>query len=150
ILRDTGACRRGGRPAQGHRQDAQDRGARSAPPGGNQMRRAGANHAGEPIAVIGMSGRFPPAKNLEEVGANLRDAKECIAFFSKEDLEHAGLDPAVLEQPDYVNAGGVMADADLFDAAFFGINAREAESLDPQQRVFMECAWHALEDAGYA
>jgi acyl transferase domain-containing protein/acyl carrier protein len=114
------------------------------------MRKTDTNHSGGPIAVIGMSGRFPAARNLEELWANLRDAKECISFFSKEDLEQAGLDPAVLGQPGYVNAGGVLAEADLFDAAFFGFNPREAESLDPQQRVFLECAWHAVEDAGYA
>jgi acyl transferase domain-containing protein len=100
------------------------------------------------IAIIGMSGRFPGAPNLEQFWRNLRDGVESISFFGKEELAEAGIDPAVLTHPRYVNAGGVLAEADMFDATFFGFNPREAEAIDPQQRVFLECAWHALEDAG--
>src|SRR5208283_1315134 len=60
----------------------------------------------------------------------------------------AGVSPAQLRQPSYVRAKGVLADADLFDAGFFGYSPREAEMLDPQHRVFLECAWEALESAG--
>ena len=100
------------------------------------------------IAIIGMSGLFPGAPNLEQFWTNLRDGVESISFFGKEELAEAGIDPAALNHPRYVNAGGVLAEADMFDATFFGLNPREAEAIDPQQRVFLECAWHALEDAG--
>ena len=59
------------------------------------------------------------------------------------------MDPAVLDNPNFVNAGSILKDVDLFDASFFGFTPREAESLDPQKRFFLECSWHALEDAGY-
>lgn len=101
----------------------------------------------ENIAVIGMSGRFPGANNIAEFWRNLRDGVESVSFFSREELK--GLDPAVLNHPAFVNAGGVVDGIELFDASFFGYNPREAEVLDPQQRLFMECAWQALETAGY-
>ena len=74
---------------------------------------------------------------------------ESITFYSPEDLAASGIDPAVLANPHFVPAGSLTEGAELFDASFFGINPREAESMDPQQRVFLECAWHALENAGY-
>jgi acyl transferase domain-containing protein/acyl carrier protein len=103
----------------------------------------------EGIAIIGMSGRFPGAKDLEEYWRNLRDGVESISFFSADDLVAAGEDPSLLDTPNYVNAGGVLDDIDLFDASFFGFSARDSELMDPQQRVFLECSWHALENAGY-
>ena len=69
--------------------------------------------------------------------------------FSNEELIRAGLDPALVRDPDYVPAGGILRDIDLFDAEFFDITPREAEGLDVQQRIFLECAWESLEDAGY-
>ena len=103
----------------------------------------------EDVAIIGMSGRFPGAKNIAEFWQNLRDGVESISFFSAAELSAAGIDPSVLDNSAYVPAGSVLEETDYFDAPFFGYSPREAESLDPQQRMFLETAWHALEDAGY-
>ena len=101
------------------------------------------------VAIIGMSGRFPGARDLVQFWDNLKNGVESISFFSEPELEQAGVDERQLQRPGFVNAGGVLEDIELFDAPFFRINAREAESLDPQQRLLLECAWHAMEDAGY-
>jgi len=101
------------------------------------------------VAIIGMAGRFPGAKNLDEFWRNLRDGVESISFFSDQELEAEGIPPSVLSKNNYVKARGVLEDIELFDAAFFGYFPREAEIIDPQQRLFLECAWTALEDAGY-
>jgi len=101
------------------------------------------------IAIIGMSGRFPGARNLDEFWSNVRDGVQSISSFSASELAESGIDASVLENPAYVPAGSVLSDIELFDAAFFGFSPREAESLDPQQRIFLETSWHALEDAGY-
>ncbi len=101
------------------------------------------------IAVVGMAGRFPGAPDLERFWQNLRDGVESIRVFSDEELVAAGLDPALLADPRLVKARGALDGADLFDAAFFDYPPREAQLLDPQQRLFLECAWEALEDAGY-
>ena len=108
-----------------------------------------AEPSGLEIAIIGMAGRFPGARSIDELWAKVRAGVECISFFSDEELIAAGVDPELVRRTDYVKAGGVLQDADLFDAGFFGFSPREAELLDPQQRVFFECAWEALEDAGY-
>jgi len=101
------------------------------------------------VAVIGMAGRFPGARNVEEFWANLRGGIETIRFFSDEELLAEGVNQSVLNDPGYVKAKGSIEDAELFDAHFFGLTPREAEITDPQQRLFMECAWEALEVAGY-
>ncbi|RMF30773.1 MAG: polyketide synthase, partial [Chloroflexi bacterium] len=101
------------------------------------------------IAIIGMAGRFPGARNLDEFWQNLRDGVESITFFTDEEAIAAGVDPALVKNPHYVKANGVLEDVELFDAAFFGFNPREAEIMDPQHRLFLECAWEALENAGY-
>ncbi len=101
----------------------------------------------EAIAIIGMAGRFPGAPDVETFWQNLCDGVESISAFPPGELEPA--DPDWLSQPNYVNAGAALADVDQFDAPFFGYSPREAEQLDPQQRVFLECAVEALEDAGY-
>jgi acyl transferase domain-containing protein len=99
------------------------------------------------IAVIGMACRFPGANSPEQFWANLRDGKNCITFFSKEELKGKIRDD-VLQDESYVRARGVLDDIEHFDADFFSIGAREARLMDPQQRLFLECAWIALEDAG--
>ena len=101
------------------------------------------------IAIIGMAGRFPGARNIEQFWHNLRDGVESISFFTDEELVAAGIEPALLNAPNYVKAGGVLEDVELFDASFFGFNPREAELTDPQHRFFLECAWEAMESAGY-
>ncbi len=103
----------------------------------------------ENIAIIGMRGRFPGARNLDEFWQNLRDGVESISIFSDEELRAAGTDSTLWSIPGFVRAGGVLEDIDLFDAHFFGFNARDAQLLDPQQRLFLECAWESLELAGY-
>jgi amino acid adenylation domain-containing protein len=104
----------------------------------------------EGIAVIGMSGRFPGAETVEEFWANLVAGKESISFFSDAELADSGINgTAVRSRGQYVPARGVLKDADCFDAAFFGVHPKEAEVMDPQQRVFLEVCWAALESAGY-
>ncbi len=101
------------------------------------------------IAIIGLAGRFPGAKSIDEFWQNLRDGVESISFFSDEELKAAGVDPALLDDPSYVRAHGALEGVEWFDASFFGVNPREAEIMDPQHRLFQECAWEALEAAGY-
>jgi acyl transferase domain-containing protein len=101
------------------------------------------------IAIVGMACRLPGAKNVAEFWQNLRDGVESITFFSDQELEAAGVDTGALNAPNYVRAKPILEDIEYFDAAFFKINPREAELLDPQQRLFLECAWEALEHAGY-
>jgi len=101
------------------------------------------------VAVIGMAGRFPGAANVREFWKNLCEGRESIRFFSQEELLQAGTPREVLQRNEFVPAYGTMDDADGFDASFFGYAPREAEMIDPQQRVLLETAWLALEDAGY-
>jgi acyl transferase domain-containing protein/acyl carrier protein len=103
----------------------------------------------EGIAIIGMTGRFPGAKNTAEFWQNLCDGMEAISFFSDDELIASGIPPELLGNPNYVKASAVLEDIDLFDASFFGLNPKEAEITDPQHRLFLECAWEALEKAGY-
>ena len=101
------------------------------------------------IAVVGLTGRFPGAETVNDFWHNLRDGVESVSFFSDEELRAAGVDEARLASSDYVKAKAVLDNVDLFDAKFFGYTPREAEIIDPQQRLFLECAWEALETAGY-
>jgi phthiocerol/phenolphthiocerol synthesis type-I polyketide synthase E len=100
------------------------------------------------VAVVGMACRIPGARNVEEFWRNLREGVESISFFTEEELRGV-VDAATLRAPNFVRAKGVLEDCETFDASFFGFSPREAEMMDPQQRVFLECVWHALEDAGY-
>lgn len=104
----------------------------------------------EPIAVIGMAGRFPGAPDVEAFWRLLAEGREGLSRLSREELAAAGAEPGREADPMFVPAGGVLADAEAFDPAVFGLGPRDALVLDPQHRVFLECAWHALEDAGYA
>jgi len=101
------------------------------------------------IAVVGMAGRFPGAGNIDQFWKNLRDGVEAISFFTDEQMTSFGVDPAMLRDPNFVKAGALLDNIDQFDRAFFGYSPREAELLDPQHRIFLECAWEALENAGY-
>ena len=108
----------------------------------------GNERARDAVAVIGMTGRFPGAANLDQLWRNLCNSVESISFFTPEELG-PGIDEHLRNDPDYIRARGLIEGADLFDAAFFGINPLEARVMDPQQRVFLELAQQALENAGY-
>jgi acyl transferase domain-containing protein/acyl carrier protein len=102
------------------------------------------------IAIIGMTGRFPRARNLDEFWRNLRSGVESITFLNDCELADSGVAAHTFKDPGYVKAAGLLdEDPGLFDATFFGFTPREAEITDPQHRIFLECAWEALEDAGY-
>jgi phthiocerol/phenolphthiocerol synthesis type-I polyketide synthase E len=101
------------------------------------------------VAVIGMAARLPGANNVDEFWRNIRDGIDCITFYNDQELIDAGINPEVLKHPDYVKAKGAVGNVDMFDASFFGINPREAEVTDPQHRMLLECAWEAMEHAGY-
>ncbi len=108
------------------------------------------NQTGLEIAIIGMSGCFPDAQNIDEFWQNLRDGVESIHRFTDEELQNLGVDSALLNDPNYVKAEGVVKDIELFDASFFDISPREAEVMDPSMRFFLEHSWKALENAGYS
>lgn len=100
------------------------------------------------VAVIGMSGRFPGADDIATFWDNLKNGKEGVSFFSDEEL-HPSIPASLKSNPDYVKARGIVNDVDQFDPTFFGINYKQAELMDPQQRVFLEVAWEALESCGH-
>ena len=100
------------------------------------------------VAIIGVAGRFPGAENVEQLWQNLCEGREFVRPIAAEELED-GLSDAQRAKGKYVAARAILDNVDLFDAEFFRILPREAEVADPQQRVLMECAWEALEDAGY-
>lgn len=99
------------------------------------------------IAIIGMAGRFPEASSVEDFWHNLIQGRESVRRFTEEELLRAGTLMEDLRNPAYVPARAVLDSPDLFDADFFGYTPREAAITDPQHRVFLECAWAALEDA---
>lgn len=101
------------------------------------------------IAIIGMSGRFPMAKNIHEYWENLINGKECFTQLSDEQITATGVKPDLLKDPNYVKVSPFLEDYDKFDPQFFGYSPREASMMDPQQRLFLECCWEAFEDAGY-
>lgn len=100
------------------------------------------------IAIVGMAARLPGAANVDEFWQNLVNGVESVSFFSDAELED-DFGPEVRNAPNFVRARPVLQGVEAFDAEFFGMYAREAELTDPQQRLFLECAWEALEDAGY-
>jgi amino acid adenylation domain-containing protein len=101
------------------------------------------------VAVVGMAGRFPGADDIHAFWRNLREGVESVSFFTREQLLADGADPAVVDRPDFVPAKGELRGADELDAALFNLTPRDASVLDPQHRVLLECAWSALEHAGY-
>jgi amino acid adenylation domain-containing protein len=100
------------------------------------------------IAIIGMAGRFPGADSVAELWEKLCRGEETIRRYSDEELLAAGIPPETLQSPNYVKAGGTLHNPEYFDAEFFGYLQREAALTDPQQRIFLEAAYSALEDAG--
>jgi phthiocerol/phenolphthiocerol synthesis type-I polyketide synthase E len=100
------------------------------------------------IAVVGMAGRFPGANNVSAFWDNLRRGKESIVTLSEQQLRDAGISDKALANPSYVRRAPIVDGVDEFDADFFGFPPLIARSLDPQHRLFLQCAWHALEDAG--
>src|ERR1022692_4867590 len=101
------------------------------------------------IAVVGMAGRFPGARNLDEFWHNLVEGVESITRFSDEELLRSGVHAACLSNPNYVKAAPILEDPFQFDANFFGFSPVEARTLDPQHRILLELAQEAIEDAGY-
>ena len=101
------------------------------------------------IAIVGMACRFPGSRNIAEFWRMLKDGTEMIRPFSDAELRAAGVSEDELADPEYVKSGVVLQDLDMFDAAFFGFSPKDASIMDPQHRVFLECAWEALEDAGH-
>lgn len=110
----------------------------------------GKDFTGAEIAVIGMAGTFPGAPNVRAYWRLLVEGVEAISRFSDAELRLSGVPERLIDDPRYVPAKGVIAHAECFDNEFFGYSPREAALLDPQIRLMHECAWRALEDAGYA
>ncbi|MEO1327100.1 MAG: aminotransferase class III-fold pyridoxal phosphate-dependent enzyme [Pseudomonadota bacterium] len=100
----------------------------------------------ESIAVVGMAGRLPGASDIDAFWRMIVEGREGITHFSPDELDPS-IDPALRANPNYVPAKGLVADAECFDAKFFGISPMEARIMDPQQRLSLEVCWHALEDA---
>jgi acyl transferase domain-containing protein/thioesterase domain-containing protein len=101
------------------------------------------------IAVVGLACRFPGAPTIDQFWRNLCDGVESIKFFSDEELD-SSISPDLKNDSNYVKARGILPGIEDFDARFFKMNSLEAETMDPQQRLFLELAWEALENAGYS
>jgi phthiocerol/phenolphthiocerol synthesis type-I polyketide synthase E len=102
------------------------------------------------VAIVGMAGRFPGAPDVSAFWQNLCNGVESVRVFTAEELMPLGVEPRRLRDPRFVPASSFIDNVEWFDAPFFNIPPREAELMDPQHRVFLECAWEALEQAGYA
>ncbi len=102
------------------------------------------------VAVIAIALRAPGARSPEELWANLRDGVEAMTFFSDDELLESGIDPDLLQNPDYIKASAIVDGEELFDEQFFGMTPEQAKNADPQHRLLLECAWEALESAGYS
>ncbi|MEN7551133.1 amino acid adenylation domain-containing protein [Rapidithrix thailandica] len=107
--------------------------------------------ADKQVAIVGMSGRYPQAKDLNEFWQNLVNGKDCITEIPAERWDFVNRFSSDLKEKDKIHGkwGGFMEDVDKFDSLFFNISPKEAELIDPQERLFLEMTWHALEDAGY-
>ncbi|MCB9092750.1 MAG: hypothetical protein H6620_09345 [Halobacteriovoraceae bacterium] len=102
------------------------------------------------IAVVGMSGRFPGADSIQDFWKNICEKKETISSFADEQLIQEGILETQVLSPNYVKSRGTLNGIELFDEEFFGFSPKEAQITDPQHRLFLECAWEALENAGYS
>jgi phthiocerol/phenolphthiocerol synthesis type-I polyketide synthase E len=107
------------------------------------------NFPSHAIAVVGLAGRFPGARDLDHFWQNIRNGVETIETLSEAELEAAGVTAAARNDPNWVRKVTELESALDFDSQFFGISPREAQFIDPQQRVFLECAFEALEHAGW-
>ena len=107
-----------------------------------------ASEVPEPVAIVGMAARFPGAPDIDAFWHNLREGLDSIAHFADAELD-VGVDAGLRADPQYVAARGILGDVSQFDAGFFGMSPREAQLMDPQQRLCLELAWHALEHSGY-
>ncbi len=103
--------------------------------------------SGLEIAIVGMAGRFPGASSVGQFWKNIRAGVESISFFTDEECREAGVKDSLLTNPQYVKAGAFLDGADFFDSGFFELTPREAQIMDPQHRLFLECAWEVLEHA---
>jgi len=103
----------------------------------------------EPIAIVGMAGRFPGARDVTEFWRNVHDGVECVQFPDDEQLRAVGVPDKALRDPDYIRAVALAPDIDQFDAEFFGFSPRDADLCDPQIRLFLESAHAAIENSGY-
>ncbi|HEX6650301.1 MAG TPA: beta-ketoacyl synthase N-terminal-like domain-containing protein, partial [Pyrinomonadaceae bacterium] len=101
------------------------------------------------IAIIGMAANFPGCRDLDHFWENLSQGTELISRFSEQELDETGIDHALVTDEKYIRAGAVLQNIEMFDASFFKFSPREARLIDVQQRIFLECAWEALEHAGY-
>jgi phthiocerol/phenolphthiocerol synthesis type-I polyketide synthase E len=101
------------------------------------------------IAVVGMAGRFPGARTLSAFWNNLRNGTESIVTLSEDELRASGVSDVALANHNYVRRAALLDGIDEFDASFFGFTPLAARTMDPQHRLFLQTAWHALEDAGY-
>lgn len=141
------------------RQDAASAGnvaprAETPPPGlrRDQAAEADEREHDDDIAIIGMSARFPGMANVDEFWAMLLASGDCISEVPADRWDIAAYYDADRSKPNktYGRWGGFIEHIDKFDASFFGISGKEAKQMDPQQRLFLQESWHALEDAGYA
>jgi phthiocerol/phenolphthiocerol synthesis type-I polyketide synthase E len=101
------------------------------------------------VAIVGMACRFPGAADVHEFWQNLRNGVDSITQFTEEEMSSFGVRPDRYRSPEFIRAAAILTDADCFDAGFFGFAPKEAALMDPQHRVFLECAWEALESSGY-
>jgi len=107
--------------------------------------------APEGIAIVGMSGRFPGANSVELFWHNLMQGVDSVSTFREDELEYSVVTKDAIEQGQkFIRARGVLDGVDMFDAEFFGMYPKEVQMIDPQHRLFLECAWEALESAGHA
>lgn len=114
-----------------------------------EARRLQQARPGNDIAVIGMACRFPGANDLSTFWNNLITGTESITQFSAKQSIDSGISSSVADHPDYIKASPTLSDIKGFDAEFFGYSNKEAELMDPQHRLFLECCWEVFEDAGY-
>ncbi|MBA4058242.1 MAG: polyketide synthase, partial [Marivirga sp.] len=101
------------------------------------------------VAIIGVAGQFPGARNINEFWTNIRDGIQSISFFTNEELIDEGIPEDLINSASYVKANAYLKDKHYFDSAFFDYLPDEGKIMDPQLRLFHQNCWHALEDAGY-